>query len=284
MVAGARFAILGEMSMILAPAFGGFIGSYIGWRWPFLILSLLLLLCLLASWTVLKETAPEHADFASYHKEALTLFGNHPVLAIMISVSFAKSIIFVFDSNYALVLEDEYGQSVRQTSVLIGLSAVLPCFGNIIADKTSVLGPFFICKFIASVVFALEICLLVLECKLWLSDLYWFVGLQCLLVLWMSPFVMGMEGLFMIPTKDVAGTAQGVKRLTACTIGTLVSTGCSAVMSHKSTLAMLSTDVVALVISMVVFWIGLGLNPPDWVHQSKHDDRADCGEAAASTE
>eukprot|EP00927_Polykrikos_kofoidii_P024971 TRINITY_DN22546_c0_g4_i2.p1 TRINITY_DN22546_c0_g4~~TRINITY_DN22546_c0_g4_i2.p1 ORF type:complete len:302 (-),score=5.49 TRINITY_DN22546_c0_g4_i2:95-919(-) len=266
MVAGARFAILGEMSMILAPAFGGFIGSYIGWRWPFLILSLLLLLCLLASWTVLKETAPEHADFASYHKEALTLFGNHPVLAIMISVSFAKSIIFVFDSNYALVLEDEYGQSVRQTSVLIGLSAVLPCFGNIIADKTSVLGPFFICKFIASVVFALEICLLVLECKLWTSSFYCFVGLQSLVVLWMAPFSMGMETLFLLTTEDVAGAAQGIKQLGVNTIATLVSVGGSAAIAHKPTLGMLWTEVVALAISMLVFCIGLGLNPPDWVH------------------
>lgn len=265
----------------LAPAFGGILGHYIGWRAPFFIM---------ATWSFLnvplmhwlgKETnpidAPESKSIEDYKQEIKRVLGNMHFMTLAWVTSAGMMIVYAFDTNFSLIMGDVFGQNQLEIAwktgcfCLSAIPAALLC-GNL-ADH---IGTVNILR--VGILFALVPTIMGFVIGDFFSSTWQPLFVFAMITMFTCfTHAMGGESLYFQPVKDMSGAASGMM-----TFMTMVATSVGSVLS-SSIVQPASDKVQALtcfvsatfVVSFVVFWVGFGWNPPRWAYEDSEKAHAE---------
>ena len=129
---GAMFSIT-LVGPIFAPAFGGFLASRFGFRLPFALLAGCSMLLACAGCLVIHETASGEPSGKGMAVDFYRVLNNGKRLLILLCLGACKS---TFDVNIAtngVIMEEHFGQSVVQTSLLSIAFAVACAGGSVVS-------------------------------------------------------------------------------------------------------------------------------------------------------
>lgn len=124
---------------ILAPALGGFIDSYFGWRAVMLTLALFGVAVLINSWLNLPETLPvekrEPVRLAAACRTYLAIANDRRFLLPTLAVAAVFFFLFAYIGGATLVYQEVYGLTPQAFGVLFGVTGVAILCGAMFAGR-----------------------------------------------------------------------------------------------------------------------------------------------------
>jgi len=265
------FTPLGPM---LAPAFGGCMASYFGWRSSFLCLACVLMLLLCLGISCLKESCPDTKIERKVSDDALTILQDRHLMTLVISAMMLGSTIQVIVTNVPYVIEEEHGKTILVTSFfLTGLAtsailgmAIVPTFmpASILQSSNIALALALTCASLTAVVaFSLA--------QHFSSIFCFFLQTGTLL-----PPCVYLSTMASTPVANYAalmGAIGGCISSAGCALFSMLGTRITAFYGGKG----LMLTVFGLIVSAcMIFWAGFGHNPPTWALEAdEHAPEAD---------
>jgi len=259
---------------ILAPAAGGLLASWVGWRWSFVILFNVGLFLIVAVYVFQKETAPSRTGDQARQESVLsgllhiwTLMKDRYLATLIFgsSVGFA-SIIMLLDCVNGYVMETQYDKPVEIASLFIGSFGLAIFAGGVLTLMITGIGPLRTIRvFMLLAIIPIATALIVArfsEFSAWLFMIPFYV-----FAFWGMPFSSCTQVLILHPYKGQSGAVSGLFQSFAQVAGAAVSAiGTQVAVQHQAH-GVLCFAAAMILLSAIVFWIGFGLYPPDWAFE-----------------
>lgn len=262
------FYILGTvrpLAIISAPAIGGLIGSRLGWRVVFILLTAWGTMNVSLIYFFLPETAPMtaptgDAGLGSRMRSALALICcNRITCGLLITVVFWQGCPPVFLSNVAPVMEDWFGLSVVATSLVMAMmptgilltSAIMSVVSKKVSTFTCLRAGMCLGFIVAFLMILLAVSSIELNAYI-ISPLYY-----CMIMI--QPIVMGScVAIFMQPLADIAGLASGIQSGLGSITAACMAAVTTAATERHGPHAMLAGSAANMGIGEVAFWVTVG--------------------------
>lgn len=124
----AMLALVNGAAPILAPLFGGIVLNFASWRFVFVILFTIGFLMLLAVIFVLPETLPESeredGNLVATIKNFSVLIQDRVFIGIALAQAFASTSMFAYISGSPFILQNIYGVTPLQFSIIFAINGV----------------------------------------------------------------------------------------------------------------------------------------------------------------
>lgn len=282
---GAYFAIL-FLVPTLAPAYGGLVGHWLGWRAPFLILGVVATLNSILIVPYWKETRPVDMPgkvWQHYRDEFKRVLGDWQVAALVFMQGIALMILFTVDSNWPLVLAEAYHENEVRVAITLIVLAALLIPASIFPECLS--GPFGslnVLRGATALAFIPVVCCAVVGT--WYVDNSWvplFISV-CLCLLVAISCCTAAFSLCLQAFQELSGTAYGLLTGSNIILGAAGTVASSGFIQHSGTQ---STRLAywlgaSMFVLFFVFWPFFGLCPPSWATES--DDAEDAKSQVSS--
>lgn len=109
---------------IVSPVLGGYITSTLHWRALFWTMAVIGVVLLLSAMLVLKETLQEKNSGGSLLKTSITVLKNKPFSMYCFIQAFMLAGLFSYIGSSSFVLQNEYGLTAMQFSLLFGFNGI----------------------------------------------------------------------------------------------------------------------------------------------------------------
>jgi len=269
----ALMGILAPLAVVAAPAIGGIVGAFLGWRAVFAILAANGAILTILTLTVLPETTLPARDESGEQPILVEQVGrilfSMPSMGLLLTFTLLSSNIFSMLSNISFVLQETFGASIIFSSLLIGIipSANIVACGvlKLAGHRLSSL------ELLRSAMLAqvLPLALLLGASLCSWNGIAAHSMMGTVAIFWCMIFANGLcfPGLncfYLEPFKDIAGLASGINGLCQSLLGAWIpALGTAATVSGavSGLQAFLGSMII---LSCSIFWTSFGVLPPAW--------------------
>lgn len=208
---------------IISPAVGGALGSWLGWRMPFLIVAVAMGVTFLLMCFLLDETLViDYSKDREYWAEVKDFFGQYQVYPLILCPTIAFGLLTFCLSSLPVLLEEGFHFSVVQVSIALGVLGLMCLisggFTSVLQQSYGVHDTLY-----AGQWFALLSAIVFLVVGLTLTHSLWtLLAVQLLYMLTFQIFRISAETVYLQPLKECYGFASAVNTMCQLTLGSLL--------------------------------------------------------------
>mmetsp|Transcript_49800 Transcript_49800/g.108728 ORF Transcript_49800/g.108728 Transcript_49800/m.108728 type:complete len:553 (-) Transcript_49800:96-1754(-) len=264
---------------VCAPSVGGLLAEATGsWRWAFFMVSIVCFVLSMLGFLFMDETlTPDCRPVKySFNKEMKTILCNRHLNVLMAFQVLMSCMSRSGAGNDAFIIEMDYHKSPHSYSLLCGSFVLVGIFTSVCYLAIQNFRPLRVLQCFMAVMPLIGVYEFVTGYYL-TSHFSYYIASKYVLAVMMTPPVIIAGPLYMEQVKmGSIGTANAI----CVAVNNFVGTGVGWFGSHivsqstQEPAMMCYVNGFFLVLSVVVFWLGFGLNPPQWAYGKDKDQAA----------
>jgi len=264
---GSAAMLIGMMAPAIAPSIGEEITERTGnWRVCFFVFGVICLFLVLAMWKLFDETMDVYnRPHTSIKDDVRMIFTDRHVVTILGLNSVMSSMGLIGAANAAFIFEQEYKLDPLLYARLSAVNAACMVLGIGLNRLMANTHPYVIMQrfFGAGYVGALMNIFFVLTGVM--DNVWVYLTMSWSGAINTMPLVMNMGPVYMERMKNCSGLAGGVQVGVQNVVGSIISAMFTGIVAKYGVHGLMLCGAAFNCVSTAIFWIGIGLNPPDWL-------------------